>query len=155
MLNKPVSLRLIEKIIPTDNGCWEWIGYRDREGYGNITIRGKTTKPHRVSYETFIGPIPYGMCVCHTCDNPPCINPSHLFLGTFGDNNKDRDKKGRGVHGEKVHTAKLTYTEVEKIKELKANGDSYRKLANQFGVSPGNIWHIVKDKSWRDKQHDA
>jgi hypothetical protein len=144
-----ISFRLIEKIIPRENGCWEWTDYKDKDGYGNIRIDGKNKKAHRVSYETFVGYIPEGMCICHTCDNPPCINPSHLFIGTFDDNNKDRDKKGRGIHGEKVHTAKLTLEEVNEIKVSKANGDSYRKLAKKFNVSPGNIWYIVKGKSWR------
>lgn len=74
------------------NGCWEWHGARNDRGYGTVT---KNVRAHRYAYELLGGPIPEGMCVCHTCDNPPCINPAHLFLGTIGENNRDRHAKGR------------------------------------------------------------
>lgn len=80
----------------TPSGCWEWTGMRDPKGYGYVTVPGKgSRRAHRVSYEEFVGPIPPGLCVMHACDNPPCINPSHLSVGTTRDNMHDMIRKGR------------------------------------------------------------
>ena len=75
--------------------CIEWQGSRDRQGYGKAWKNGANARAHRVAWEEANGPIPEGMCVLHHCDNPPCINPDHLFLGTRGDNARDMVKKGR------------------------------------------------------------
>lgn len=77
------------------NGCWPWIGRLSHVGYGQIKQHYRTRHAHRVSYELNVGPIPEGMLVCHRCDNRQCVNPDHLWLGTFGDNNRDRNAKGR------------------------------------------------------------
>lgn len=85
--------------------CREWSGSRDhRGGYGQLYREGRTLKAHRVTYEECIGPIPAGMCVLHKCDNPPCVNPSHLFLGTNEDNVRDRVAKRRTINGNTVKT---------------------------------------------------
>jgi hypothetical protein len=85
----------------------EWQGGRDLQGYGQIFVRGQAKptrlKAHRVSYELHVGPIPDGMCVCHTCDNPPCLNPEHLWLGTNADNTRDKTEKGRHHNSVKTH----------------------------------------------------
>ena len=80
----------------TESGCWEWGGSRDGRGYGTVSV-GSDGHPyaHRFSYETFIGKIPDGHVICHRCDNPPCINPAHLFVGTQADNVQDMVSKGR------------------------------------------------------------
>ncbi|MFA6325045.1 MAG: HNH endonuclease [Candidatus Paceibacterota bacterium] len=77
--------------------CWNWLGSKSSKGYGRFKIKGKLYSPHRISYELINGPIPKGMFICHKCDNPACVNPGHLFLGTQSDNMKDCFKKGRGV----------------------------------------------------------
>ena len=78
-----------------DTDCWEWQASINNVGYGLIRDEGKMRSTHRVSYEEHIGPIPHGMCVCHVCDNPRCINPDHLWVGTMLDNMRDMIKKGR------------------------------------------------------------
>jgi len=82
--------------------CWVWTGARSQFGYGNLTTNGKQENAHRVSWEIHFGPIPDGIRVLHACDNPPCVRPFHLFLGTQKDNNRDREAKGRGNHPTKA-----------------------------------------------------
>lgn len=87
--------RFYKYIEEKESGCIEWIGGKDPNGYGRFSLSGKGDYAHRASYEIFKGPIPTGLCVCHKCDNPRCVNPDHLWLGTQTENIKDRDAKGR------------------------------------------------------------
>lgn len=97
MAGKPVKdiKAKIMATIKVSGECWEWQGYRIDKGYGRLRHEGGKKLAHRVSYEAFVGAIPDGMCVLHKCDNPPCVNPDHLFLGTNLDNVKDCINKGR------------------------------------------------------------
>jgi hypothetical protein len=132
--------------------CLEWIGCRDACGYGKLTRNGRPWTAHRYAYHMFHSGIPDGMCVCHACDNPACVNPNHLFVGTHQDNMRDRDDKQRGTAGERNRHAKLTSDDVRKIRASAAMGVPQWKLVNMFGVSCGRISEIVSRKSWRHIQ---
>ncbi len=94
--------RFFQKVSKTDN-CWLWLANKDNDGYGRIKIKGKTLLAHRVSWNIHFGQIPEEMNVLHRCDNPPCVNPLHLFLGTVLDNVRDRDSKGRNGYSRRTH----------------------------------------------------
>jgi hypothetical protein len=94
----PLSVRFWAKVEKTD-GCWLWRGARHHTGYGVIGVDRRQRRAHRVAYEMAHGPIPAGAVVCHSCDTPPCVNPSHLFVGTVADNNRDMMAKGRARLG--------------------------------------------------------
>src|SRR5687767_4720826 len=92
--SRPLSERFWEKVRKTD-GCWLWTASRNAKGYGQIMYQRRPIHAHRVSWQLANGPIPDGLCVLHRCDNPQCVNPGHLFLGTIVDNNRDMFAKGR------------------------------------------------------------
>jgi len=152
--------RFKEKIAPKNsNGCMEWMACLSDNRYGAF-ITGSRTKrtrkryiAHRLSYELFVGAIPKGKCVLHKCDNPKCVNPEHLFLGTQSDNMKDMIKKGRDFHvallGSKHGNAKLNEEQVMEIKDKIKNGISLIELSKIYNVSPENISSIKRGKTWK------
>lgn len=147
---EPVTTRFLNSVqIGTVSECWRWVGPIDSEGYGRINT-GKTEKAHRFSYLAFHGKIDPSKIVCHKCDNPPCVNPHHLFLGTHADNNMDCISKGRAKHsyGEGHYLAKLTSKDVLMIKKLLATR-SKRSIAKQFGVSDKSISNIGNNRTWK------
>ena len=135
--------------------CWEWLASRDippRLDYGRFKLKGKTRKAHRVCWIIVNGKIPQGMCVCHICDNPSCVNPEHLFLGTHQDNNDDMVRKNRELYpvGEDAFPSKLTEKQVLRIRKLYATGCvSQSNLGRMYGVNQSAIWKIVNRKRWR------
>lgn len=137
------------------NGCWEWAGYRYQNGYGKaqLTRNGiKLQYAHRVAYFLVNGPIPEGKFVCHHCDNPPCINPAHLFLGTNKSNSDDKMRKGRAnppcLKGESCGAAKLTEQQVREIRHKHKKGYSGRGLAREYKISQSQISNIVLGYDW-------
>lgn len=132
------------KLGPDD--CWEWSRLRDKDGYGETNYKGRRVMAHRVSWQLSNGPIPAGFCVCHTCDNPPCVNPSHLFLGTPADNNRDRSLKGRTG----TPNARFSPQEVLEIRASFAECGSLSEVGRRFGTSATTVANIVKLKSWRN-----
>lgn len=128
------------------NGCWEWIGASRGTGYGAIQDGGRLRSAHRVSYELHHGPIPSGMCVCHVCDRPQCVNPEHLFLGTHKDNAWDKVNKGRAnaPWGKQHHACKLSEAD---ILVIRASHDKGIELSRRFGVCPSTITKIRQKKA--------
>lgn len=133
------------------DACWEWKICRHKKGgYGAWTLNKVSCKAHRLAYEYTYGPIPKGLNVCHKCDNPPCCNPSHLFIGTYKDNHQDSVKKGRNVFGERHGNSKLKESQVKEIiRRLKQKDISHGELAKQYGCSISVIGKIGRAKIWR------
>ena len=149
--------------IPEDpNGCWEWLGGKRGNGYGAISImtngKKRSYPAHRITYQIFCGPIPSGMLVCHNCpgkDNRACINPKHLWLGTYSQNIRDAIKKGTfnytsRTRGSRHQDAKLTEQQVIEIRAKHAIGQFNRhQLAKEYGVKPCSISNIIARRKWR------
>lgn len=126
--------------------CWIWTGRLDSKGYGALN----RTLAHREAYRRTNGPIPAGKHVLHSCDNPPCCNPAHLFLGTQADNNADRNSKERQARGERVASGKLTADEVSEIRVRRlTRGETQPQLAAAFGVTHQSIADILHRRTWR------
>jgi hypothetical protein len=133
--------------------CWIWTGtIQKANGYGVISESGKKGRrwyAHRYSYTLSNGSIPEGQVVCHRCDNPACVNPDHLFLGTCRDNMRDATTKNRMVHGERHHSAKLNEELVMEIRaRYAAGGCSYKGLAREYGVFDQAIKYAIIGKTW-------
>src|SRR3990167_11524673 len=144
--NKNDEFRFFSHVLSDKNGCWVWQAGKCK-GYGRISINNQTLWAHRFSWEIRFGKIPHGMCVLHKCDNPPCCNPEHLFLGTKSENSKDRDRKGRQARqkGESHGQSKLTK---RKVLLIRKSGLSGLNLARKFSVSEGHISAIRSGKKW-------
>ena len=130
-------------------GCWLWQAALNK-GYGVVGFEGRVILASRVSWELANGPIPLGMGVLHHCDNPPCVNPAHLYAGTQADNFRDARQRGR-IHpckGEDCGSAKLTIRDVHRIRKASAAGASWRQLAARFHVSHTAIGWVLQKKSW-------
>lgn len=141
--------------------CWEWFKHTGRGGYGMLGIKKRIVLAHRFSWELHAGhAIPEGMCVCHRCDNPACVNPAHLWLGTITDNNRDRAVKGRSrnQNGEMNSMSKLTAADVKEIRRLRGQMQQ-QAVAERFGISrphvseiwSGKVWATVPDVSPQDR----
>lgn len=171
--NQPVTIRVdpverfwskVDKSAGPD-GCWLWTAGLGG-GYGSFWVDGHNVRANRFAYEVTNGPIPDGLHVCHDCpdgDNPRCVNPKHLWLGTSEENSRDRHEKGRDASGDRSGAvtkpervprgsrngcAKLTETQVVGIRRRFAGGETQTELARAFGVSQSAIWLIVREKKW-------
>lgn len=139
-----------------DDACWPWTGSTDQHGYGRISQgRGLSPKKaHRIAYELFKGPILDGLHVCHACDNPNCVNPNHLWVGTAKDNALDRVRKGRSgprrALGDRAPGAKLRSNQIALIKLAYNWGAPQPAIAAACGVSQATISKVILGKSWKE-----
>lgn len=171
---RDAGLTVMSMVEATDSGCWDWLGQRSQEGYGRL---GEVFA-HRLAYEAFRGPIPPGMYVCHTCDNPPCCNPDHLFIGTNADNVRDSMSKGRWPassgrhwahlrpelaprgerHGSRTHPDRVArgerhgharLTEAQ-VRLIRTPGSgSAEELAARFGVTKNAVYMARNGTTWK------
>lgn len=153
-------------------GCWNWSGGTNKQGYGLMSVGNRTASAHRTSYRVFVGKIKpadgyHGMCVCHSCDNPPCVNPAHMFLATQTNNMRDCAKKGRSpraladrngtrtrpdriARGERSARSRTTSDAVLDIREKYRMGvANMPELASRHGLSKSTVFDIIKRRTWR------
>ena len=138
--------------------CWIWQGKKDAKGYGFAHFNRSKTFAHRIAWELTHGPIPDGLCVCHSCDTPLCVNPAHLWLGTRSENTLDRHAKGRsrGPVGTRQHDAKLNSEVAREIRKRYANGDANQyALAREYGVTQTTISGIWRGRLWKIEARPA
>jgi HNH endonuclease len=133
--------------------CWPWLGARSPLGYGRLTVRGRVEFAHRVAWRLFRSVIPEGMHACHSCDNPPCVNPTHLFLATHAENMADKAVKkrapGASQPGEQNPLAKLTNVAIVSIRRRYATGEwTQAQLGAEYGVEQTTIGQIVRGRRW-------
>jgi hypothetical protein len=134
----------------TGEGCWPWQGPLDADGYGLFPHANRTVRAHRFSFTLHRGVIPAGMHVLHACDNPRCVRPDHLFLGTNQANVDDMIRKGRQARGADIHTAKVNEATVKEIRSrYAARRANLRALAQEFGIGYAGLCDIVYRRSWK------
>jgi hypothetical protein len=154
-MDTEVADRFIAKVAAAD-GCWEWIGTKDVDGYGVFKIKGKMYKSHRLAFLVAFGWLPSkGYFICHKCDNRSCVNPSHLFAGLPSDNSFDMVSKGRSAKGPQNASARLNEEQVREIISRLAQGAAKRALAREYDVSAYNIYCIAIGKTWRYIRQEA
>lgn len=148
---------LLKAAVNKATGCWEWTARLSRDGYGKFQVPRdgggqRTTRAHRYAYEQWVGPIPTGLLVCHRCDNPICVNPEHLFIGTGSDNKQDEISKGRNnpPRGTRNPRAVLDEATVRRIRQMYVpRRMSYRKIGKLLSVNEGTVKNVIQGTNWK------
>lgn len=143
----PVKRFFSKVIVGTGSGCWLWSGCKNEKGYGLFRYRRQSSRAHRFAYEMVHGDIPDGLQICHRCDNPSCVYPGHLFIGSNAENHADKMRKGRQSKGEDYSF--LTESDVCSIRNLFRSGLQQSEIARRFGASAATIHGIVHRRTWR------
>lgn len=139
--NKELALAVFSRArLNIETGCWEWTGGKIRGGYGSICLAGRAQRAHRAAFVATYGAIPVGLCICHRCDNPTCVNPNHLFAGSQSENLRDAIQKGR--------RSVLDVATVLQIKSLLKQGISRKEIAQTYGTSKAVVTLIALGTTW-------
>ena len=151
----PASDRFWAFVVPEPNsGCWLWDGPYNGKGYAQLAVDGRAQTASRFSLTLHGRAVPKGMSACHHCDNPACVNPAHLFIGTHAENMRDKVRKGRqgkcGPSSEGNPFAILTWVQAREIKQAIAAGERLRAIAGRYGVSKGAVADISAGRTWKD-----
>jgi hypothetical protein len=145
MAKRSVAERFRAKyVIDQQTGCWNWTACVVRR-YGMFGYKGRLWRAHRASYDMFVGPIPDGLLVLHACDNPLCVNPAHLSVGTGVDNMQDCVRKGRISRGERRYNAKL---DEEMVRAIRTSSEPAYRIAKRIGVDPALVQRVRRGRSW-------
>lgn len=152
MARKSIQERFWSKVEKTDD-CWNWKGCINGSGYGEFAIKRRMKKAHRIAWILTHGPIPrgdgyHGVCVCHRCDNPICVRPDHLFLGTHLDNMRDKVAKNRQGDGGGPTSGRCKLT-VEQVRQIRADTRSQVVIAAEYGMGQSQISRIKRGEHWR------
>ena len=150
-MNKSDQDYILARVKVTPYGCWEWFRCRCKKGYGQISRGGKLFRAHRVAWSAWNGPVPKGLGVLHSCDNPPCCTPAPLRPGTQLDNMRDRAAKGRANHAKGIGhgMTKLSEDQVSTVKGLLGVGVSTRELSRRLNIHRSTIMDIKRDRTWK------
>jgi DNA-binding XRE family transcriptional regulator len=143
---QPLETRFMGKVDKQENGCWLWTGYKMPKGYGMFRFADGHKLAHRVSYSLFVGELDAEKEVMHKCDNPSCVNPKHLLLGTHLQNMQDAKQKARNAYGERHGRSVLTEEMVKRIKQ--SMGRTQKEIGKDFGVSQTTVWEIKTGRKW-------
>lgn len=154
-LDQKTADRFWSKVAMSADGCWTWKASVNPHGYGQFMLPGhRLTRAHRLAWQIANGPLPDGAVVMHRCDNPPCVNPEHLAIGTQLDNIADMHAKGRASGGRTPRpgtqnpNAKVTDDQIHEIRRLRQAGITCKTVAGMFGISPAQVSRIATGKRW-------
>ena len=150
IMKRSLKERFEEKFVKgCPDRCWEWMASKNGKGYGQISVGNRTETASRVAYRIYVGEIPSGVCVLHRCDNPICVNPNHLFLGSQKDNIRDCSNKGRLfiTSGERNAHSKLTKMDVI---EIRLSSMPSSVIKDEYGVTKDTINKVRRRATWKN-----